>query len=248
MKESYEGHTPHDQILKAVRQPVQNLDVEAQSVLGGHTFERFQLGDFVLQLLLATEEFRTRAMSYRGFNVGAGAWCLDYPRYGRVLGFNVKIDDTDQVNIHAEDLITAKAQDAGYKEISVLTVIGPTQPDHASGKETETLHPCGRCRNRLMESPLISDRTLFVTARPDFRVVQCANLPAIIALHDHGDEEGITTFRFDETPAILRPLQLSNESSMIHRIDHEIDSEIDNRDYDSSIGKFLLDRFVSTRS
>ena len=229
----------HDKMMRLASQPVPLHDVVGESALGGHTFERFQLGDLVLQLLLETAEFRDRAMSYRDFNVAAGAWCLDYPRYGRMLGYNVKVDDTDLVNIHAEDLVTEKAAAEGFQEISILAVIGPTQEDHASGKHTETLHPCGRCRGRLAQSELVSDRTLVVTARPDFTVVELASLSDIVGLHQDGDKRDMTTFRFDQTPAILRPrLWEPGQDAVPRRVE-----EIDSSDYDSSIGAFLTKRF-----
>ena len=125
----------HDLVMSIVERPVFLRDVVSESVLGGHTFGRLQLGDFVLQLLLETSEFRERAASYRDFGVAAGAWCLGGAgRYGRTLGYNVKLDGTDLVNIHAEDQVVAKAEQAGFDTISVLTIVGTTQVDHASGK------------------------------------------------------------------------------------------------------------------
>jgi len=231
----------HDVVMDIVRRPVHLRDVAAQSYLGGHTFERFQLGDFVLQLLHETSEFRDRAASYRNFGVAAGAWCKGVDqKYGRVLGYNVKVDDTDLVNIHAEDLVTTKAKDANFDQISVLAVIGPTQEDHASSKHTETLHPCGRCRGRLADSPLVRPDTLFVAARPDFTVIQFASLAAIQAVHDDGDDSGITTFRFPETPAILAPRSMPDDwtaSRPMMRVE-----EIDSADYDETVGLYLLQR------
>lgn len=234
------GPNWHDKMMDLARQPIPLCDVTAESFLGGHTFERFQLSDLVLQLLLDTSEFRERAMSYRNFSVAAGAWCLDYPRYGRTLGYNIKFDETDKVNIHAEDLVVEKAQDAGFRQVSVLCVIGPAQEDHASGKQTETLHPCGRCRGRLGLSSLVSDKTLIVTARPDFKVIQLAELSAIVAEHEEGDASGITTFPFETTPEILRPREwVDTGSAEPIRVE-----EIDSSDYDSTIGQFLIQRYV----
>lgn len=234
--------SPHDVVMGIIRRPVLLRDVATESYLGGHTFERLQMGDFVLQLLLETSELRDRAASYRDFKVAAGAWCKGPDRqYGRALGYNVKLDDTDAVNIHAEDLVTAKAEDVGFTAISVLAVIGPTQEDHASGRHTETLHPCGRCRGRLEDSPLINEKTLFVTARPDFTVIQFAGLSAIRAAHDTGDESGITTFRFSKTPEILKPLDMPDDWQA-YREPIEV-PEIDSSDYDDTIGLYLSHRY-----
>jgi cytidine deaminase len=228
-----------EHILDGVSKPVPLQDAAFWPVGEGFTYEHFQLGPSVLQLLLDTSEFRERALSYRGFKVGAGAWCLAPGRRGRALGYNVKVDDTDAVNIHAEDLVTQKADEGEFEEIATLVVIGPTQEDHASGKFHETLHPCGRCRCRLDESRFISDRTLFVSARPDFKVIQFASLAAIRAAHDDSDDSGLTTFRFPETPAILQPRQWDvwQRERPAMRV-----QEIDSSDFDDTVGLYLLQR------
>lgn len=226
-------------ILEGVTKPIPLEDAAFWPVGRGFTYEHFQLGSSVLQLLLDTSEFRERALSYRGFKVGAGAWCLAPNRRGRVLGYNVKVDDTDAVNIHAEDLVTQKAAEAEFKEIATLAIIGPTQEDHVSRTQQETLHPCGRCRGRLSESPFVTDKTLIVTARPDFKVIQFASLSAILAAHNNNDESGLTTFRFPETPAVLRPRSWDvwqRTSPVLHA------EEIDSDDYDETIGLYLLQR------
>lgn len=239
--------TAHELVMSIVERPVYLRDVVKESVLGGHTFERMQLGDFVLQLLLETSEFRERAASYRDFSVAAGAWCIGSGGlYGRTLGYNVKLDETDLVNIHAEDQVVAKAEQAGFGAISVLAIIGPPQEDHASGKLTETLHPCGRCRGRLGESPLVSKDTLIVTAQPDFTVIQFASLSAIIAAHQGEPNPGITTFTFPETPAILQPRDFPSEWELASgRVEPRTVPEIDSRDFDSTIGMYLLQRYQS---
>lgn len=233
----------HDWMLDAVRTPVPLYDTAVESNFYGFTYGRFQLGDTVLQLLLDTSEFRARAMSYRGFKVAAGAWCVTGQRHGRVLGYNVKVDDTDTVNIHAEDLVTEKAREAGFRHISVLSIIGPTQEDNTSGKEMETLHPCGRCRERLNRSELVSDDTLVVTARPDFRVIQIANISALTVAHDQGDMSGITTFQYVATPQILKP---RNHDAWQTNTPIRVE-EIDSTDYDTSVGSFLLHRAFAER-
>lgn len=226
-------------ILTSAATPVPLFDIETRSMLGGHTFERMQLDDSVLRLLIDTAEFRSRAMSYRDFNVAAGAWCLDPPKYGRVLGYNIKVDATDAVNIHAEDLVLQKAQASSYKDISVVSVVGQSQQDHKSGRDFPTLHPCGRCRERLTEATLISEKTLFVMAQPDFTVIQIATLPGIIAAHEAGDASGIATFDYPKTPAVFRPFEVAG-----NRVRAITPEEIDTTDYDSTIGAYLLERYV----
>ena len=239
------GVRPADDIvMEMARRPAPLQDVVYET-LGVVDFRRLQLGDTVLRLLLETARFRSRAASYRDFKVGAGALCVnDYHEHGRALGFNVKLDDTDYVNIHAEDLVCAKASDAGSTKISVLAVIGEPQIDHASGKLTDTLHPCGRCRDRLSASPLLDENTLFVMARPDFTVLQFASLTALKAVHESGDDPGITSFRFSETPKIFAPLEPRDEwRPNMQPLKLWEAQEIDARDYDESIGLFLIARY-----
>lgn len=235
-----------DVVRDIVRRPVFLHDVVTESYLGGFTYERLQMGDFVLGLLHETSEFRSRAASYRGFDVAAGAWCKgEGNTYGRVLGHNVKLDGTDYVNIHAEDMVTTKAEDANLGRIAVLAVIGPIQEDHASGLEMDTLHPCGRCRDRLAASPLIDEKTLFVTARPDFTVIQLASLSAIRAAHNGGGSEEIRTFTFPETPRILQPRDMPNEwRPNVAPVEVE---EVDCTDYDSTIGLYLSHRYFESQ-
>lgn len=221
--------------------PVPLLDIQHQSILGGFDFNRLQLGDFALSLLLFTADFRTRAHSYRGFLVGAGAMAVgDNNRFGRMLGYNVKLDETDRVNIHAEDLVLAKAQDMDYGRIAMLAVIGLTQEDHASGKTTETLHPCGRCRGRLSESPLIGEDTLIVTARPDFTVIELSSIGGLRRLHETGDTSGIDTYYFQDTPKILSPLPKPPEDGQAVSVE-----EIDDSDWEASIGLALKRRYIA---
>lgn len=231
-----------DVVLDIVRHPVLFRDFALDSYTGAFTYERLQLGDCVLQLLLETSEFRSRAASYRSFDVAAGALCKgEGTRFGRVLGHNVKLDDTDYVNIHAEDLVTTKARDAELGDIAVLAVVGPVQEDHASGALMDTLHPCGRCRDRLLESPLVSDATLFVMARPDFTVIQLGSLTDIRGAHNGGGNN-LATFRYLNTPPILRPRTIPDEWNS--RMEPVVVEEIDSQDYDLTVGHFLLQRYA----
>ena len=224
--------------METLRAPVPLYDYDYQSVLGGFTYERLQMADFVLSLLINTAEFRNRAMSYRDFNVGAGALAIRGNVSGRLLGFNVKHDETDTVNIHAEDLVTAKAQDAGFNEIAVMAVIGPTQEDHASGQLMPTLHPCGRCRSRFKESPLITDRTLFVTARPDFTVIELGSLTDIENQHA-GKPSELQTYHYDATPEVFSPLPEPDARGYRKAV------EVDDADWMTSVGSYLSARYFT---
>jgi cytidine deaminase len=230
--------------------PAYLRDVVLHSALGGITYDRLQNSDFVLMLLHEISEFRARAASYRDFRVSAGAWGTgEAGRYGRVLGYNVKLDESDTVNIHAEDIVLAKAKQAGLRSISVLAVVAPTQEDHASGKETATLHPCGRCRTTLSESPLITDDTLIVTARPDFTAIQLASLSAIRAAHENDDESGIATFHYPATPAIFAPRNFPDDWELYYGdVAPRSVQEIDSKDFDESVGLYLLQRAAERRT
>jgi cytidine deaminase len=246
---TYEAHWVHmtgqqpptiqDKVMETLRSPVPLYDYTYESVLGGFTFERLQMADFVLSLLINTAEFRNRAMSYRDFNVGAGALAIRGNESGRLLGFNVKHDETDAVNIHAEDLVTAKAQDAGFTEIAVVAVVGPTQEDHVSGQLMPTLHPCGRCRTRFKESPLITDRTLFVTARPDFTVIELGSLADIEKQHA-GEPSELQTYYYDKTPEVFSPLPEPDERGYRRAV------EVDDTDWQATVGSYLNAQYFKT--
>lgn len=206
-------------------------------------FFRAQLGDAVLKLLLCTQEAQEKAVSYRSFNVGAGVLAVrhaasyDSPHgLGSYFGVNVKVDETDTINIHAEDLAVGKAAEARADAISVLTVIGPTQEDHASGKHTHTLHPCGRCRDRLSKHPLIHPATLIVTARPDFKVVEVSSLNGIRKAHDEEDSSGIATFELHDSEELFTPLSELEKLPYI--------KEADDEEWQVTVGAYLLDRYA----
>lgn len=138
--------------MTAVNDKLENLLAESRAPRDAQVesininFYRTQLADFALYLLLGTKEMQESAVSYRGFDVAAGMIAVKPgplgQSVGRFLGVNVKVDETDTINIHAEDMARQKARKAGFAAVSVVAVIGPTQEDHASGLHTSTLHPC----------------------------------------------------------------------------------------------------------
>lgn len=222
-----------ESLLRESRAP---RDVEVQTVTGGFDFYRTQMADVVLNLLLGTREYQDKAVSYRGFNVAAGVVALNGLRIGRFYGNNVKVDDTDLINIHAEDIATGKAADENYRAVSVVSVIGPTQEDHGSGMHTRTLHPCGRCRDRLEDHPLISRDTLFVTANPDFKIIEFASLEAIKALHEEEDPSGVTTFELHESAELFTPLAELEARAEI--------TEAEDDEWQETVGVYLSRRYV----
>lgn len=223
-----------EQLLRDNRAP---RDVEVQTITGAFDFYRTQQADVILHLLLCTREYQDKAVSYRDFNVAAGVVALNGLKVGRFFGNNVKVDDTDLINIHAEDIAMGKAADEEYKAVSVVSVIGPTQEDHGSGLHTKTLHPCGRCRDRFEAHPLISPDTLFVTANPDFKIIEFATFAAIKALHDHGDSTGVTTFKLDNSAELFTPLkELEAQTGVI--------KEAEDDEWQATAGLYLSKRYA----
>jgi cytidine deaminase len=206
-------------------------------------YYRTQLADFVLHLLIETAARQPKAVSYRSFNVAAGAYALKPGPLGHIIergmGVNVKVDDTDTINIHAEDLAVGKAAARGCDAVSVLTVIGPTQEDHVSGKHTSTLHPCGRCRGRLSNNALIRDDTLVVTAREDFSMIDVSDINGIKLLHDEGDDCGVRSFKLTQSQKLFTPVDVPETGVIVLGDKYEVDSS----EWDETIGMYLLHRY-----
>ncbi len=225
-----------ENLLAESRAP-RDIEVETISL----NFHRTQLADFVLYLLLGTKEAQEKAVSYRSFNVAAGMLAvrpgLLGTNMGRFYGVNVKVDETDTINIHAEDMARKKARSAQFSAISVVAVIGPTQQDHASGLHTHALHPCGRCRDRLSHDGLIKPDTLFVSATEDFTVIDVSSLEGIKRLHEDGDESGIATFKLNDSVDLFTPLkELEAKAPIVE--------EVDDSEWQATVGGFLVRRFI----
>lgn len=173
--------------------------------------------------LLGAEKARQHADSYRQFRVGAAAVAFFYgPRGRRSLNFahgvNVKpIQGSDVINVHAEQMVMAgieasKAPDESVY-VPVMAVVGDLQPDQQSGEETLTLHPCGVCRDAFNQPDTpVDERTLFVSANPDFTVVEWFSLAALAKVHNGDGHDGIGRAVFDERSPILTPVDLTGRS------------------------------------
>lgn len=140
--------------------------------------------------LLAQQEI---AVSYRKFNVGVAVagYQPEYKAMSIFAGANFKVDDTDLINIHAEDIAIGKAIKFGCNVVPLLVVVGETQEDHASGLTTNTLHPCGRCRKMLGQSALVNERTIIISAKPSLDVLEIYNLQQCCDLHEQNDKSGV---------------------------------------------------------
>lgn len=175
--------------------------------------------------LLGAEKARQHADSYRQFLVGAAAVAYFYgPRGRRSLNFmhgaNVKpIQGSDVINVHAEQMVMAGIQaskapgESVY--VPVMAVVGDLQPDQQSGEETLTLHPCGVCRDAFHQPDTpVDERTVFVTANPDFTVVEWFSLAALAKVHNGDGHQGIGRARFDQRSPILTPVDLTGRTSV----------------------------------
>lgn len=200
----------------------------------------------LLRALHVARQARDEAVSYRNFNVGAAAVALKYrpSRLSFLSGINAKPDEDSELNMHAEQLAIQKAIDREDTAISMLVVVGDTQPDKQSGHEMHTLHPCGLCRDVMDASPLIdNEATLIVSAIPSFQTIEVYSLNALKKYHAKGDDrdESLLT-RFD-FPALelFEPVVHDKDQEVIYLEDtNEIRK--DEAVWDNSVGLFLLQR------
>lgn len=163
----------------------------------------------ILRALHRARDARNIAVSYRDFTVGATTIALSKsPSQFQILaGINAKDAENTPLNMHAEQLALRKAQSYGADMISVIAVVGETQPDQQSGHEMHTLHPCGKCRTKLADSPLIdNDATLIFTALPSLRKIEISTVHSLKAYHESKDPDksGVTLLEFPEME-ILTP-------------------------------------------
>lgn len=191
-----------------------------------HPFEIAMAANNALIIaLLGAEKARRYADSYRQFLVGAAAVAYFYgPRGRRSLNFahgaNVKpIQGSDIINVHAEQMVMAGIQASKAPDesvyVPVMAVVGDLQPDQQSGEETLTLHPCGVCRDAFDQSDTpVDKRTLFVTANPDFTVVEWFSLVALAKVHNGDGYQGIGRARFEQRSPILTPVDLTDRTSI----------------------------------
>lgn len=182
--------------------------------------------------LIRAMSARRHAESYRGFSVGV--WGIIYrsdgQSYSLTHGANFKNGPgNSDVDIHAEEFVVNSLQ-AGDK-LAGLTVIAPLQADSASGKETPTLHPCYKCREKIAGGGGSTKDTLIVCATPDITAVQWGGIEDYIRYHA-GEDNGMATARFSEMPALFRPLGIA-PGEPIDLSDPSLD--IDTTEWDNKI-------------
>ena len=181
------------------------------------TFDHRQYGaDNAILLLTAAERARAFSRSWRDFRVGAAALAIyeggGFPtEYRLIHGANFKPEESsNEVNIHAEDILNHRALEGCRPEqkvsIAAFAVVGDLQPDQQSAVVTDTLHPCGLCRDSFMHpgSP-IGPETLGITANTGFTAFEWFIINALRAYHLGvlTKEESIGSARFNTRPLAL---------------------------------------------
>ena len=113
---------------------------------------------------LAQEAADERAVSHRGFKVGASVCAISFKlqRIGYLFGANLTPYKGAPKRC-AEMEVLAKAKDRGFDKIISLAVFGPSKFEGVQRFPSPTLHPCDQCRDILDASSLVTDDTLVVT-------------------------------------------------------------------------------------
>ncbi len=164
------------------------------------------LPDKALSTIIGAREARPLAESHRGFSVGA---CALIRRRGEAIaishGVNMKSSSgRSVVDLHAEETILNSLRPRD--EVTVLTIIGPPQEDHGSGRQALTLHPCTyRCQPMLAESPHVGVDTLILCNTPDGTKLEWGTVADFQRYH-RGEPADITSASFETTPSVLFPV------------------------------------------
>ncbi len=147
-----------------------------------------------------------RAVSWRNFKVGAAALAVDLVdmRMGTLTGMNIKPAEDSPVNIHAEQVVLAKARSLRMTRVICLSVWGEPQADSSSGILSSTLHPCGLCRHMLCspDIPEVTEQTLIMSGNGNFSNCEIYTPPELVEYHEA---------RSDQRKPLLA-VSLSNET------------------------------------
>jgi len=162
-----------------------------------YPFRLVTAGYGITAVLRARQAYEESTVSYRGKNVGCAAVAFDTQRnrIGILTGANIKIDESDLVNIHAEDVAFNKAEINGFDTIALLAVVGTPQPDHGSGQQSTTLQPCGKCRPKIAASKMVTPYTQLLSATPSLEDIEAYGIQGLQAFHDTQDATGVASFR-----------------------------------------------------
>lgn len=113
---------------------------------------------------LAQRAADERAVSHRGFKVGASACAIsfDLQKLGYLFGANLTPYKGAPKRCAEMEVVT-KALDRGFDKIIALAVFGPSKFEDVQRFPSPTLHPCDQCRDLLEASSLVTDDTLVAT-------------------------------------------------------------------------------------
>jgi|GEM_PF-2680319 len=166
------------------------------------------------RLLLAAEQARELADSWREFNVGGAAFVMYFDqqlsswRFEIAHGANAKPTHDDTINVHAEHTLMTKATEGCLPgevvSIPFVCIIGDVQADQQSGLDSATLHPCGLCREAFLQPDTpIGPQTMFLSATSDMQNFEWYSLSPLLAFHATGDRSGIGECQFQAPPLAL---------------------------------------------
>lgn len=128
-----------------------------------------QLGE---HLVIRAAHASRKSQSYRPFPVGCAVLGMNgsSPRGSEIFtGHNMKVHGDARVTC-GEVIAVGAARQAGFSQIPLIAVVGNAQPDHGSGVNAHTLHPCFRCRDEFSSLTEISSSTVIITATFDAAV------------------------------------------------------------------------------
>ncbi len=196
----------------------------------------------VLISLHRAREAQELAVSYRDFKVGAAVVALTHSNAGfQILpGINAKTNEEGPLNMHAEQLALRTAEAVKANMVSIVSVVGETQDDQQSGHKMHTLHPCGKCRAKLAQHPMIdNDATLIFSALPNLRTIEVGTVNSLLAYHDEHDpdQSGMTLFEFPDLE-LFQPF-VPPEDAVVRFEDSDRSIEED-RLWTATIGSYVL--------
>lgn len=216
----------HDERLTEELDDLMRLDCASEAfwripLKTGNSFDHRLYGaENAILLLSAAERARNYAKSWRKFKVGAAGFAIyeggGLPvQYRLIHGANFKpLENDGSINIHAEDILGYRALQARrpgqHVDIAAFAVVGDPQPDQQSGIVTDTLQPCGLCRDSFMKahSP-IGPESFGVTANTEFTSFEWFTIHSLRAYHLGvlTKEEALGAASFAERPLSLAERQ-----------------------------------------
>ena len=117
-------------------------------------------------LIQRAREARAMADSWRAFDVGCSLLAFKaHPvrvgdRYRIFNGTNVKPEEDDGVDMHAEGIALEAARMAQYDEVIGMVIVGEPEPHEDA---SPTLRPCKKCRQFFTRSSLVINDTIIFT-------------------------------------------------------------------------------------